>query len=97
LVRIYIGIKVAKRRSKQVQKPKEGVKTLSKSAIPVICAFVAGYVLCGGLFLLLGSGTSHTETGPRTLDQLLNMPEGELAKVDIGLMNLICAEGLDGE
>ncbi|MBL7215211.1 MAG: hypothetical protein ISS71_05990 [Phycisphaerae bacterium] len=87
---------MAKRRSKQVQKAKEGVKTSSKVAIPVICAFVAGCILCGGLFLLLGSGASQTASGPQTIDQLLNMPEEKLAKVDIGLMNLICAKGLAG-
>jgi len=33
---------------------------------------------------------------PRTLEELLRMPPDELARVDIGLMNLLCAEGLPG-
>lgn len=85
------------RSKKQEKKGKGGVRNLSKPLVSHVIAFVAGYIICGGSFFLLGSGVSHeTELGPKNIDQLLNMSETELAKLDIGLVSLLCAEGLDG-
>ncbi|MCF7954972.1 MAG: hypothetical protein K9M75_04130 [Phycisphaerae bacterium] len=69
----------------------------SKPLFSHIIAFIAGCIICGGSFFLLGSGKlQQTEHGPKNVDQLLNMSEAEIAKLDIGLVNLLCAEGLDG-
>jgi hypothetical protein len=57
---------------------------------------LAGCLVCGSLFLLLGSQNNKTNLTPLTLERLLNMSEEELDTVDISLMNLLCAEGLDG-
>lgn len=42
------------------------------------------------------AATTHNSAQPRTLKELLALSPAELEKVDIGLMNLLCAKGLPG-
>ena len=39
---------------------------------------------------------AEAEQQPRTLKELLALPSDQIEKVDIGLMNLLCAKGLPG-
>jgi hypothetical protein len=88
---------LARRRSKPEKRLEEGGKSSSRSGISLLLAFAAGCIVCSGLFFLLGSGKSpQVQSGPLNVDQLLRLSDEELAKVDIGLVNLLCAEGLDG-
>jgi hypothetical protein len=66
-------------------------------------SFLAGCIITCGLFLFIGSNDPNNFSLPKStnsknlsLNQLLFMPEQELEQIDIGLMNLICAEGLNG-
>ncbi len=39
---------------------------------------------------------AYTTDGPRTLNELLALPDDELEQLDLAVMNLVCAEGLPG-
>ncbi len=76
-----------------------------RGIIAGVCVFAAI-----GTFLVLGLSRNRAkepspisgekESGqfqqPRTLSELVNLNPGQLAQVDIGLMNLLCAQGLPG-
>ncbi len=88
---------MVKRRPKTREKPKKGSAVRQQRPFfPIILAFATGCVVCCGLFLLSASKKSGSISQRPTFGQLLNMSENELATVDIALMNLLCAEGLDG-
>ena len=57
----------------------------------VVAASVGAIVLSKS-----SSGTSPSHLRPTSFAELIALPEAELAKVDIALMNLLCAEGLPG-
>lgn len=100
LIGVFSGIywnKMGRRKSKIKSKDKGGKRNPSKSTASLLIAFAVGCILCSGIFLLSGSYLSPKEPQQTiTINRLLEMSEGELSKVDIGLVNLMCAEGLDG-
>jgi len=57
-------------------------------AVAGVCGVLG---LCRGAWAILAG-----RARPDSYAELVGMPEAELAKVDIGLMNLLCAEGLPG-
>jgi hypothetical protein len=77
-------------------------------AISYLLAFAFGVIITITFFLTVESKprakteSPHTALYPteatkiRSLHQLLALPPGKLEKVDIGLMNLLCAQGLKG-
>jgi hypothetical protein len=82
--------------SKTRRKAEEGNKKPSRSAVSLVLAFATGNLLCICIIFLLGSHKPETKPAHLTLNHLLDLSEDDLAKVDIGLMNLLCAEGLYG-
>ena len=87
---------MGRKESKTGKKTKEGSSSLSKPRVSLLFSFAAGCLVCGSLFLLLGSQNNKAKPAPLTIERLLSMPEEELSTVDIALVNLLCAEGLDG-
>lgn len=67
------------------------------TAIALTC-FAGGALACAGTGAAgATSGDSRVQAHvPRTLDELLAMPPGNLAGVDIALANLLCAQELPG-
>lgn len=82
--------------SRTGKKAKEGSSSPSKPRVSLLFSFAAGCLVCGSLFLLFGSQNNKAKPAPLTIDRLLSMSEEELSTVDIALVNLLCAEGLDG-
>ncbi len=81
--------------SKTGKKTKEGSSSPSKPRVSLLFSFAAGCLVCGSLFQLLGSQNNKAKPAPLAIERLLSMPEEELSTVDIALVNLLCAEGLD--
>jgi len=94
-----------KRRIRGETKKPGGISKTPQTVLLCCAGFIVGAVLTTTLFLLLGSGELHPFSGASfpnnsrdklTLNRLLAMTPHELEKVDIALMNLICAKGLKG-
>lgn len=62
----------------------------------VALAVVVAAIGAGAFALLKQSPPTAHPSGPSSYAQLMAMPDAELAKVDIAVMNLLCAEGLPG-
>lgn len=93
------------RRIRGETKKPGGISRTPQTVLLCCSGFMAGAVLTTALFLLSGSGQLQPTSGVSfsnnsrdklTLNRLLAMTPHELEKVDIALMNLICAKGLKG-
>jgi len=71
---------MAKRRLKTKGKvKKEKVAKPSRPIVSLVLAFAAGCIVCGSIFLISGSCQHAQKPEKLTLNQLLHLPEHELA------------------